>query len=142
VERPASGDRVSVFRTGKIVVGQYNGIVSIAGTIGYGTWAETADGRIVGGAMFLDRDFDHEDSRRRLLRIHELGHALGYHHVTSRVSIMNPSIGADPTEFDRAAGLIGFQRPPGNRTPDIDPSTTTSGLSVATHGVRWAPPMP
>ena len=31
--------------------------------------------------MFLDRDFDKNDNRRRLLRIHELGHALGLMHV-------------------------------------------------------------
>ena len=99
------------------MVGRYNGIVSLAKTIGYGLWSEQPDGSIGGGAMYLDRDFDRDDNRRRLLRIHELGHALGYQHVESRTSIMNPSIGPEPTEFDRAGAIIAFARPVGNRSP-------------------------
>jgi hypothetical protein len=53
---------------------------------------------------------------------HELGHALGYQHVTLEPSVMS---GIDPTSgltpFDREALRIIYQRPPGNRTPDIDP---------------------
>ena len=122
VERPSNGDRVSVARTGRIVVGRYSGISAIANTIGYGRWSETSDGTVVGGAMYLDRDFDRDDPRRRLLRIHELGHALGYQHVKSRPSIMNPALGPEPTDFDRAGAVIAFQRPPGNRSPDTDPA--------------------
>ena len=122
VERPASGARASVNRPGKIVMGRYNGIVSFANTIGYGQWALTSDGSVGGGAMYLDRDFDKNDNRRRLLRIHELGHALGLMHVTERPSIMNPSLGPDVSDFDRAAMSIAFQRPPGNHAPDTDPS--------------------
>ena len=55
---------------------------------------------------------------------HELGHALGYQHVTLEPSVMS---GIQPTsaltEFDREAIRIVYQRPPGNRTPDIDPPT-------------------
>lgn len=92
VERSEAGERASTARTGTIVVGRYSGIVTLSNTIGLGRWAEDANGSVVAGAMFLDRDFDHDDSRRRLLRIHELGHALGYLHVTSRTSIMNPPL--------------------------------------------------
>ena len=114
------GDRVSMARTGKIVVGRYTGILSGLGdTIGYGTWQEQADGAVVGGMMFLDRDFDRNDSRRRLLRIHELGHALGYLHVTTQSSIMT----------------IAFQRPPGNTSPDVDPTATSRAFSI---NARWA----
>ena len=74
--------------------------------------------------MFLDSRFDKNDDRRRLLRIHELGHALGQLHVETRPSIMNPSIGPEPTEFDRQAAVVAFQRPPGNVSPDADPGTT------------------
>jgi hypothetical protein len=138
IERPAAGTRVAPFRAGTIVVGRYKGISTFARTIGWGQWGTAADGSITGGATFLDRDFDREDSRRRLLRIHELGHALGYQHVTTRTSIMNPAIGPDPTEFDRGGALIAFQRPVGNQAPDVDPTTTT--VAAVTGEVRWSPP--
>jgi hypothetical protein len=138
VERPAAGERTSVARAGAIVVGRYNGVQTFARTIGYGRWAEEADGSVVAGAMFLDSGFDKSDERRRLLRIHELGHALGQLHVESRTSIMNPSIGPEPTEFDRQAGIMAFQRSPGNLSPDTDPAA--AGGSGA-WGVRWAAPV-
>jgi hypothetical protein len=134
VERPGGGARVAAMRPNTIVVGRYNGVVTFAQTIGFGQWAAQSDGRVTSGAMFLDRDFDRNDPRRRLLRIHELGHALGYQHVTSRASIMNPSIGPEPTEFDRVAPVVAFQRPPGNRAPDTDPdSVPRSVFSVTVH---------
>ena len=137
VERPAAGERTSVARPGAIVVGRYNGILTFAQTIGYGRWAENSDGSVMAGAMFLDRGFDTNDDRRRLLRIHELGHALGQLHVQTRTSIMNPSVGPEPTEFDRQAAIVAFQRPPGNVSPDTDPGTTKSGG----WNIRWADPV-
>jgi len=139
IERPAAGDRVTAARTGKIVVGRYTGIVTLANTIGYGRWSTLNDGTVVGGAMFLDRDFDKNDSRRRLLRIHELGHALGYQHVKSRTSIMNPAIGPDATDFDRAGATVAFQRQPGNRSPDVDPAGGFR-LSSTAEGGHWSEP--
>lgn len=138
IERPSGGTRVNTLRPGTIVVGRYNGIMNLAKTIGYGMWSEQPNGSIGGGAIYLDRNFDKDDSRRRLLRIHELGHALGYQHVESRTSIMNPSIGPEPTEFDRAGALIAFARPVGNKSPDIDPASTV--LSVSEGGGRWVGP--
>jgi hypothetical protein len=138
VERPASGERTSVLREGAIVVGRYNGILTFAQTIGYGRWAETADGSVVAGVMFLDRGFDKNDERRRLLRIHELGHALGQLHVERRTSIMNPAVGPEPTEFDRQAGVVAFQRQPGNLSPDTDPGAAGGSTPWS---VRWAPPV-
>jgi hypothetical protein len=140
VERPAAGMRINVARTGFVVAGRYSGIVTLANTIGYGQWSEMSNGAVVGGSMFLDRDFDAGDSRRRLLRIHELGHALGYLHVKTRTSIMNTHIGPEPTEFDRAAARLAFQRLPGNRAPDVDPVSSSTTLSV-TGGARWMPPV-
>jgi hypothetical protein len=142
IERPAAGERVSVTRNGKIVVGRYSGILDVANTVGYGRWSTAGDGTVVGGAMFLDRDFDRNDSRRRLLRMHELGHALGYQHVTSRTSIMNPSIGAEPTEFDRSAAVIAFARPPGNRSPDTDPANGPRLTLGTGSAARWSDPTP
>ncbi len=138
IERPSAGQRVNVLRAGRIVVGRYNGVTTFANTIGWGQWSEQSDGTITGGATFLDRDFDKNDSRRRLLRIHELGHALGYQHVNSRTSIMNPAIGPEPTTFDRNGAMIAFQRPVGNHTPDVDP--TSSSLAVSTGEGKWSAP--
>ena len=134
VERPESGARVNVDRPGRIVVGRYSGILTWANTIGYGQWTDQPNGTVTAGAMFLDRDFDRNDARRRLLRIHELGHALGAQHVRTQTSIMNPSIGPEPTAFDRAAAMIAFQRPPGNHAPDVDPSVSNRGFSVTEGG--------
>lgn len=141
IERPEPGEFVNVAREGIIVAGRYAGVASKANTIGYGQWAELPNGTIAGGAMFLDSDFDRTDPRRRLLRIHELGHALGYQHVESRTSIMNPAIGPVPTEFDRLAAKIAFQRPPGNRPPDVDPRTTSGTFAVPLGGGQWRPPI-
>ena len=145
VERPQSGEHVEAARGGKVVVGRYTGVSagpfgSTFETIGYGIWQEQPDGRITGGSIFLDRNFDHDDARRRLLRIHELGHALGYLHVTARPSIMNPSIGPEPSDFDRVAAGIIFQRPPGNTSPDTDPGPVARGLSDRAGG-RWVGPI-
>jgi hypothetical protein len=142
VERHVAGDRVSVYRQGQIVVARYKDLRGLGQTIGYGTWAENAQGAVVGGTVFLDRGFDRDDPRRRLLRIHELGHGCGYLHVTSRTSVMNPAIGPEPTDFDRTAAAIAFQRPVGNVAPDTDPGAAPfgQGRSLAFGGVRWAAP--
>ncbi len=141
IERPTDGDQVSVRRPGQIVIGRYTGITTLAHTIGYGSWAEQPDGTVTGGSVWLDRDFDRDDSRRSLLRTHELGHALGYNHVTARTSIMNPAIGPEPSDFDRAGAAIAFQRPVGNVSPDTDPSVTARTFSVSEGGARWSPPI-
>ena len=60
-------------------------------------------------SIILDSDFDRMNDSRNLLRMHELGHALGYNHVQSRVSIMNPKIGPGPTELDRAIARVAFK---------------------------------
>jgi hypothetical protein len=141
VERPAQGDRVNPARIGTIVVGRYTGIPGgFADVIGYGTWHEQSDGAVDGGVIYLDRDFDRGDSRRRLLRIHELGHALGYLHVTTRPSIMNPAIGPEPSDFDRTGAIIAFERPPGNVSPDDDPTYVSRPFSLAPG--RWVAPVP
>ena len=91
--------------------------------------------------MYLDRNFDKDDNRRRLLRIHELGHALGYQHVTGRDSVMNASARIEPNAFDRDSSKLAFLRPPQNRSPDIDPDPFTSNLRAAS-GLIWSKGMP
>jgi hypothetical protein len=145
-ENPSNGTRVNVFREGQIVVGRYRGIQSLANTVGLGRFGTDAVGKVGAGMVLLDRDYDRTSDFRRLLRIHELGHALGYLHVTTRASIMYPSIGPEPSTFDRQAALIGFQRTPGNQSPDNDiaavPPSGNGGLFGGnTTGVirAWAP---
>ena len=143
VEWPAAGEQIAAQRNGTIVAGRHSGLENLAQALGLGNWAEQPDGSVVGGTMWLDRDFDRNDARRRLVRIHELGHALGYDHVTVRTSIMNPSLGPSPTDFDRAAAVVAFQRPVGNTSPDTDPGAGFGAgtFAVADGPVKWSPPV-
>ncbi|NUR54368.1 MAG: hypothetical protein HOQ29_07970 [Acidobacteria bacterium] len=146
IERPQAGQQVIVQRTGKIVIGRYVGIGDDTGEpiIGYGNWAERTDGTVVGGTIWLDRDFDKNETARRLLRIHELGHALGYSHVARRRSVMNAALGPEPTDFDRAGAVIAFQRPIGNVAPDSDPSAgmaPAGTAQVSEGGTSWTKPI-
>jgi hypothetical protein len=102
VETVAAGDTVNVIRPGAIVVARYCGLRATTGNIGYGG-RSTRNGTIRGAAVMLDADFDRQSNQRFLLRTHELGHALGYHHVESRPSVMNPKVGNGITAFDRNA---------------------------------------
>jgi len=107
-ETDAAGEMVNVMRPGQIVVARYNGVRDQTATLGFGG-RSTRGSTIRAASIILDSDFDRQDSTRRLLRMHELGHALGYNHVKSRISIMNPKIGPGPTDVDRAAARIAFE---------------------------------
>jgi len=108
VERAAAGDMVNVMRPGQIVVARYNGVRDQLATIGFGG-RSTRGSTIRAGSIILDSEFDRVNETRNLLRMHELGHALGYNHVQSRVSIMNPKIGPQPTDVDLAIARIAFK---------------------------------
>ena len=111
LESTPVGATASVMRPGQIVVGRYRGVRDQLKTIGLG--GRFRSGRAIkAGTVFLDADYDQSSGRRALLRTHELGHALGYDHVDSRPSIMNPRIGADITEYDRRAALVAFRAEP------------------------------
>ncbi len=111
-ESARAGANVRVVRQGQIVVGRYRGMQALVNTIGLGGRTARSDGTISGGAIVLDSEYDRTNTMRRLLRTHELGHALGYNHVQSRASIMNAHIGTEPTEFDRAAIMTAINTPP------------------------------
>ena len=91
-ESPASGSQVRVVRDGAIVVGRFRGVRESLQAVGYGGRTARANGTITSGTVMLDEDFDRSTGDPRLLRMHELGHALGFNHVDSLRSIMNPSV--------------------------------------------------
>ena len=108
VESARIGNHVKVVRPGEIVVARYRGVRTKTGNLGYGGRL-THGGKIVGASVMLDAQFDTQSQDRRLLRIHELGHALGFNHVESRASIMNARVGSTITAFDRAAIRVAFE---------------------------------
>jgi len=107
IEPLDEGETATLFRRGAIVVARFRGVRAQAGTIGYGG-RTTRDGLITAGAVMLDRDYDRDSDRRRILRTHELGHALGYNHILSATSIMNPRVGSQVTDVDRQAIQLAF----------------------------------
>jgi hypothetical protein len=128
-ETATAGSLVGVRRTGEIVVARYVGLTAATNFWGYGRWASSSPGAIVAGIVMLDRDFEQSGSPfRRSLRVHELGHSLGYNHVTTRASVMNSSAVVEPNDFDRSAAKLAFLRPPANRSPDLDPDEYSSNL--------------
>jgi hypothetical protein len=118
-ESPARNSRVRVVRDGAIVVGRFRGVRDSLQAVGYGGRTARANGTITSGTVMLDEDYDQSSQSPRLLRMHELGHALGFNHVDSMRSIMNPTIGTEPTEFDRRVGRIAFRHVDPDRHPSI-----------------------
>lgn len=73
---------------------------------------------------------------------HELGHAMGYGHMTSgTASFMEPSLGSKTglSAFDRQAALLTYTRAPRNLSYDTDSSTGYRALapSAMTMTYRW-----
>ena len=109
IESASAGQIVKVLRAGQIVTGRYRGVRSKTGSLGYGG-RMTRGGQITAAAVIIDRDADRDQKQRGTIRTHELGHALGYNHVESRPSIMNPRAGGGLTDFDREAVRTGYLR--------------------------------
>lgn len=134
---------VGILNPGVITVIRLKGLTAGSGFWGYSRWRFLSDGTVTGGLITLDEDFELSlHPRRRALRAHELGHALGMGHVTARQSIMNANISVfEPNDFDRQAARLAFQRPPGNRSPDVDPSGYSTNASTGTSSARWSGPI-
>jgi hypothetical protein len=131
-ETAAEGEPVDVIRPGVIVVAEYEGLTDAIAYWGYTRWAWNDRGEMQAASMMLDRAFETSGSAyRRSLRAHELGHALGYHHVDRRESVMNASGRLSITDFDRHGARIAFLRPPLNTSPDVDPDPVTVNRAPA-----------
>ena len=111
LETVQPGATARIVRSGRIVVGRFEGLRELRQTIGLGGRVPGKDSAISSAAVLLDSDYDRTSTQRRLLRIHELGHALGYDHVDSRPSIMNTRIGTPPTDDDREMARLAFAVP-------------------------------
>jgi hypothetical protein len=132
-QNSAQGDVVNVLQNGVITVMRVRGMQSAISAVGLGSALVLTDGTVVGGMVLVDRDYDQDRSGfGQQVRQHELGHAMGYSHVTRRDSVMNPTTGprAVINDWDRLAARVAFQRPPGNRTPDLDPASFSANLAA------------
>lgn len=135
-----TGDSVNLLNTGWITVVRMDGLTAATGMWGFGRFQVQTDGSVVGGLVMIDRDFDRSgNTALRALRTHELGHALGYSHVTGRQSVMNAAANVEPTDWDVEACRIAFERAPGNRSPDIDPDLFAPTARAGT--ARWMGPI-
>jgi hypothetical protein len=108
LESIAPGESTRVIRKNQIVVGRYRGVMQQAGVLGLGGRSAGTDGAITGAALVLDDEYDRTAPIRALLRTHELGHAMGFNHVQSRESIMNPRIGPAATDLDRWIATLAY----------------------------------
>jgi hypothetical protein len=106
-ESAENGQIVKVLRAGQIVVGRFRNVRAKTGSLGYGG-RMTRAGQITAGAVIIDNDADKDVKQQFVIRTHELGHALGFNHVDSRPSIMNPRAGSGLTDFDRMAARLPY----------------------------------
>ena len=137
-QNSAPGTAITMLVSGQISIGRFVGLTAATGFAGYTRWQFRSDGVVTAGMIMLDRDFERSGATTlRALRTHELGHALGYNHVTVRTSVMNSTARFEPNDFDLKATKIAFLRQPGNHTPDIDPT----GFSTNSLKLTWSAPI-
>jgi len=137
METAAEHDTVPVARPGFIVVARYEGLSAATTYWGYSRWAWNGAGEVEAGVMMLDSGFERSGSTfSRSLHAHELGHTLGYDHVTASTSVMNAAARIEPTPFDHDAVKIAFERQPLNQSPDTDPEPIVVQRMSAT-GWSW-----
>jgi hypothetical protein len=123
-----AGASVNVLADGAITVVRF--AASGSQCRGYGGFAYLEDYTAVSGYAFL------QTCSTEGLAAHELGHALGFGHVAATASVMAAAVTGDVTEFDRQAGAIAFNRPPGNRAPDVDPESFAVNQPLRRMGFR------
>ena len=139
VDSAAEAATVAVSHPGAIHVARHEGLTPGTGFWGYTRWSWNGLGEMQSGIVLLDQNFELSGSAfRRSLRAHELGHALGYQHVTTRDSVMQSHARTEPTPFDRDGARIAFQRMPRTRAPDADPTDFVGNLRALAAQLFWA----
>ena len=107
--------------------------------IGMARMSYTSAGTVASAAIWLRYlGYSGNAGKRKGILGHELGHAMGYGHMTSGTfSFMEPSLGAktDLSSFDIQAASLLYSRAPENTSPDTDNwdsyrSLTPSGLPI------------
>ncbi|MEO8480587.1 MAG: hypothetical protein ABI634_00160 [Acidobacteriota bacterium] len=137
-ETAAEGDSIAIARPGIVLVALADGLTASTGFAGYTRWAWNGAGDVVSAIIVIDRVFDSSASPfRRTVRAHELGHALGYNHVTAIASVMNSTATIEPNTFDLDGARIAFQRPVLNRSPDADPRPAF-GTTARSSALTWS----
>ena len=136
----AVGANVGILNDGAITFARFSGLTALnPEAAAYGRWLTDDSGVVTGGAMLMDSGNDIREPQRTIIRMHEFGHALGYDHVTTTASIMNPRNPPPVTLFDLQATMLAFQRLPGNTEPDVDPAP--GARTLARRQARWTPPL-
>lgn len=138
IETAAEGEMVSVTRPGWIVVARYQGLTAANNYWGYTRWAWNGAGEVQAASVMFDCAFEASASPfERSLHAHELGHALGYNHVSLRPSVMNINGQTDVSAWDRDGARLAFMRPTLNQSPDIDPDPFTVN-TMRSRGLTWS----
>jgi len=140
IQTPDAGQTVHLRNTGFITVSRQLGLstASVTDVLGYGSW-QLLGAVVVGGTVALDRVSD-VGAFQKPVRIHELGHELGYNHVNTRLTVMNPICCSviEPSAADQQATQLAFRRQPGSLTPDKDPGTSLNERALTP---VWMPPI-
>lgn len=136
----STGTQVGILNPGAITFARFSGLTALnPEASAYGRWLTDDTSAVIGGAMLMDSTTDAREPQRVIIRMHEMGHALGYDHVTATSSIMNPRNAPPPTFFDLLATKVAFQRKPGNTSPDVDPEPAVH--ITAKIAARWSLPV-
>lgn len=138
VETANENQVVPAGTNGAIVVARVDGLKAATAFDGYTRWSWNSAGAVRMGFIMLDQAYELAGrSGRRALRAHELGHALGYNHVTAVTSVMQQVVTTEPNQFDRDASRLAFARPLLNRFPDADPQPGTTSAAVGAPATFW-----